>query len=61
MGVMSICIVNVIAYSNTSYMWTRVCFFLWPILLIIVAVRAAIMRESGSRIAAGVTGGCLQF
>lgn len=43
MAVMSICIINVIGLSNTSYMWTRVCFFLWPIILITVAVRAGVM------------------
>ncbi|KDN53306.1 hypothetical protein K437DRAFT_98213 [Tilletiaria anomala UBC 951] len=43
MAVMSICIINIIAYGNTSYMWTRVCFFLWPVILVISAVRAAVM------------------
>ena len=46
MAVMSICIINVIAYSNSSYMWTRVCFFIWPIIIIVVAVRGGVMRES---------------
>ena len=42
-AVVAICVINVIALSNTSYMFTRVCFYLWPFILIIVAVRDAIM------------------
>ncbi len=47
MAVMAICVLCVIGYSNSSYMWTRVCFFLWPIILIAVAVRAAVMCALG--------------
>lgn len=43
MAVMSICVINIIGLSNTSYMWIRVCFFLWPVILLTVAVRAAVM------------------
>ncbi|KAL9934014.1 hypothetical protein V8E36_007096 [Tilletia maclaganii] len=43
MAVMAICVISVIGLSNNSYMWTRVCFFLWPIILIAVAVRAGFM------------------
>lgn len=42
-----ICFVNIIALSNNSYMWARVCFFLWPFLLVISAVRAGFMSKSG--------------
>jgi len=34
---------NIIALSNCSYIWTRVCKFLWPVVIIISAVRAIIM------------------
>lgn len=43
MAVMSICIINIIGLSNSTYMWMRVCFFIWPILLITTAVRAGVM------------------
>lgn len=43
MGVMSICILTVIGMANNSYMFTRLCFFIWPVILLVVAVRAAFM------------------
>lgn len=46
MAVMSICILNTIGLSNKSYMWIRVCFFIWPVILIAVVVRAAVMSKS---------------
>lgn len=45
MAVMAICVINIIGLSNNSYMWTRVCFFIWPIILLVVAVRAAFMSK----------------
>lgn len=47
MAVMAICVINIIGLSNSSYMWTRVCFFIWPIILITVAVRAGFMSAYG--------------
>ncbi|KAI0274937.1 hypothetical protein BC834DRAFT_965399 [Gloeopeniophorella convolvens] len=35
--------INAIALSSRSYIWTRVCKFLWPFVLVISAVRAIIM------------------
>ncbi|EPQ29144.1 uncharacterized protein PFL1_03431 [Pseudozyma flocculosa PF-1] len=43
MAVMAICVINIIGLSNSSYMFTRLCFFLWPFILIVVAVRAGLM------------------
>jgi hypothetical protein len=36
-------LINVLALSNRSYIWTRVCKFLWPFLLVLSAIRAIIM------------------
>jgi len=35
--------VNMIALSNRSYIWSRACGFVWPIVLVISAIRAIIM------------------
>jgi len=43
MAVASIAVVNIFALSNRSYIWTRVCKFLWPFLIPIVAIRDIIM------------------
>lgn len=43
MAIMSICIICIIGFSNNSYLFTRLCFFLWPILLVVTAVRAGFM------------------
>jgi len=42
-GVASLAIVNVIALSNKSYIWCRVCKFLWPFVIVVCAIRATIM------------------
>jgi hypothetical protein len=42
-GVASVAIVTIIALSNRSYIWTRVCKFLWPFLIVICGIRAIIM------------------
>ncbi|PCH34138.1 hypothetical protein WOLCODRAFT_22483 [Wolfiporia cocos MD-104 SS10] len=43
LGVAAIAAINVLALSNRSYMWTRVCKVLWPFVIVISAVRAIIM------------------
>jgi len=41
--VAAIALINVLALSNRSYMWTRVCKVLWPFVIVITAVRAIVM------------------
>ncbi|KAH8120005.1 hypothetical protein DFH11DRAFT_25614 [Phellopilus nigrolimitatus] len=36
-------VINVLALSNRSYIWARVCKFIWPFILVISAIRATIM------------------
>ncbi|PWN95495.1 hypothetical protein FA09DRAFT_332134 [Tilletiopsis washingtonensis] len=43
MAVMAICILNIVGYANNSYMWARLCFYLWPVILLVTAVRAGFM------------------
>jgi len=43
MGVAFGALINLFALSNRSYIWTRVCKFIWPFILVISAVRAIIM------------------
>jgi hypothetical protein len=43
MAVAAIAAINVIALSNRSYIWIRVCKFLWPFMIVICGVRAIIM------------------
>ncbi|KAL1669093.1 hypothetical protein GGF50DRAFT_45075 [Schizophyllum commune] len=43
MAVTAIALINTIALSNRSYVWTRVCKFLWPFLIVICGVRAVLM------------------
>ncbi|GJE86286.1 hypothetical protein PsYK624_023660 [Phanerochaete sordida] len=38
-----VCLITIFALGNRSYIWTRVCKFLWPFLIIVCAVRAIIM------------------
>jgi hypothetical protein len=45
MAVMAICILNIVGYANNSYMWARLCFYLWPVILLVTAVRAGFMSE----------------
>ncbi|CAD6900201.1 unnamed protein product [Tilletia controversa] len=43
MGVMAVCVISIIGLSNNAYLWTRVCFFIWPIIILASAVRASLM------------------
>lgn len=43
MGIASAALINTLALSNRSYIWTRVCKFIWPFILVISAIRAIIM------------------
>jgi len=43
MTVALLALTNVVALSNRSPMWTRVCTSLWPFLIVISAIRATIM------------------
>jgi len=43
MGVAVAAAISAIALSNRSYIWTRVCTFIWPFVIVICAVRAIIM------------------
>ncbi|TDL28135.1 hypothetical protein BD410DRAFT_812165 [Rickenella mellea] len=42
-GVGVIALINVFALSNRSYIWTRVCKFVWPFIIVLSAIRAIIM------------------
>jgi len=42
-GVALIAVINVIALSNQSYIWIRVCKYLWPFMIVICAIRAIII------------------
>ena len=42
-GVGALAVINIFALSNRSYIWTRVCKFLWPFLIVICTVRAILM------------------
>lgn len=48
MAAMAICVLSIIALSNNSYMFARLVFYVWPLILIVVAVRAGFMSESFS-------------
>ncbi|EIM92697.1 uncharacterized protein STEHIDRAFT_89915 [Stereum hirsutum FP-91666 SS1] len=43
MAIGAVALINVIALSNKSYIWTRVCKFLWPLIVVISAVRDIII------------------
>jgi len=43
MGVFAVALINAIALSNRSYVWARVCNFLWPFIIVICGVRAIFM------------------
>lgn len=43
MAVAAVALINCLALSNRSYIWTRVCKFLWPFIIVISAVRCIIM------------------
>ncbi|KAL7285613.1 hypothetical protein ACG7TL_000717 [Trametes sanguinea] len=42
-GVAVAAALSILALSNRSYIWTRVCKFIWPFIIVICAVRAIIM------------------
>lgn len=39
MAVAAAALINVLALSNRSYIWSRVCHFLWPLVIVICGVR----------------------
>lgn len=43
MAVAVMAVLNILALSNRSYVWIRVCKFLWPFVIVICAVRATLM------------------
>jgi len=43
MGVAALALISLFTLGNRSYIWTRVCKFLWPFLIIVSAVRAILM------------------
>ncbi|KAG9004709.1 hypothetical protein FRB94_002551 [Tulasnella sp. JGI-2019a] len=43
MTVGALALINAIALSSRSYIWTRVCKFSWPFLVVISAIRAIVM------------------
>jgi len=43
MGIAAIAIINVIALSNRSYIWIRVCKFIWPFAVVVSLIRAIVM------------------
>ncbi|KAF8576053.1 hypothetical protein K439DRAFT_1655323 [Ramaria rubella] len=43
MSIGATAIINIFALSNRSYIWTRVCKFLWPFLIVISGLRAVFM------------------
>jgi len=43
LGVAVAAALSMLALSNRSYIWTRVCKFIWPFIIVICAVRATIM------------------
>jgi len=42
-GIGVLAIISILALSNRSYIWTRVCKFLWPFVIVISTIRAIIM------------------
>jgi len=43
MAVGAAALINAMALSNRSYIWTRVCKFLWPFIIVISAVRCIVI------------------
>jgi len=43
MGVAAAAVVNLVALSNRSFLWTRVCKAIWPFILVISLIRAVFM------------------
>ncbi|KAF5375237.1 hypothetical protein D9758_000517 [Tetrapyrgos nigripes] len=42
-GVCALSVIGIFALSNRSYIWTRVCKFLWPFIIVICGIRAILM------------------
>jgi len=58
MAVAAVAIINIFALSNRSYVWIRVCKFLWPFIVCISAVRAIIMIVQLYRDQSGIVWEC---
>jgi hypothetical protein len=43
MGVLALAVLTAMALSNKSYIWIRVCKFLWPFVIVLCAIRIIIM------------------
>jgi len=43
LGVGVVAVVNIFALSNQTYIWIRVCKFLWPFMIVISALRTIVM------------------
>jgi len=43
LGVVAVAGLSVLALSNRSYIWTRVCKFIWPFIIVICCIRCIIM------------------
>lgn len=43
MAVMAMCLITTLGMATNSYMFMRLCFMLWPIILLVTAARAGIM------------------
>jgi len=58
MAVAAVAIINCLALSNKSYIWTRVLKFLWPFIVVISAVRCILMIVELDRGAAHIQWEC---
>ncbi|KII94008.1 hypothetical protein PLICRDRAFT_36231 [Plicaturopsis crispa FD-325 SS-3] len=43
LGIGAAALISILALSNRSYIWIRVCNFIWPFIIVISAVRAILM------------------
>lgn len=57
-GVAVLAIINIFALSNSSFVWARVCKFLWPFVIVISAIRAIIMLVELNRGKDGIIWEC---
>lgn len=58
MGIGATALINIVALSNRSYLWTRVCKFLWPFIMVISGIRAIFMIWELSRGQANIAWEC---
>lgn len=58
MAVGAVAVVNILALSNRSYLWTRVCKFLWPFIIVICLIRAIVMIVQLNRTQADIIWEC---